>query len=37
MIQPMNETEDLLPSTTKNCETLIEQAHRKAEGTFIGI
>ena len=31
MIQPKNETEDLLLSITKNCQTLIEQTHRKAE------
>ena len=31
MIQPKNETEDLLLSLTKNCRTLIEQTHRKAE------
>ena len=30
-IRPKNETEDLLPSMTKNCETLFEQTHRKAE------
>ena len=29
MIRPKNETEDLLLSITKNCETLIEQTHRK--------
>ena len=34
MIQPTNETEDLLLSITKNCETLIEQTHRKAEETL---
>ena len=33
-IQPKNETEDLLLSITKNCETLIEQTHRKAEETL---
>ena len=27
------ETEDLLLSITKNCKTLIEQTHRKAEET----
>ena len=32
-IRPKNETEDLLLST-KNCETLIEQTHRKAEETL---
>ena len=31
MIRPKNETEDLLLSITKNCETLIEQTHRKPE------
>ena len=34
MIQPKNKTEDLLLSITKNCETLIEQTHRKAEETL---
>ena len=34
MIKPRNETEDLLLSKTKNCETLIEQTHRKAEETL---
>ena len=34
MIRPRNETEDLLLSITKNCETLIEQTHRKAEETL---
>ena len=34
MIQPKNETEDLLLSITKNCETLIKQTHRKAEETL---
>ena len=34
MIQPKNETEDLLFSFAKNCETLIEQNHRKAKGTL---
>ena len=34
MIQPKIETEDLLLSITKNCETLIEQTHRKAEETL---
>ena len=29
MIRPKNDTEDLLPSFTKSCETLIEQTHRK--------
>ena len=31
MIRPKNQTEDLLLSITKNCETLIEQTNRKAE------
>ena len=34
MIKPKNETENLLLSITKNCETLIEQTHRKAEETL---
>ena len=34
MFRPKNETEDLLLSITKNCETLIEQTHRKAEETL---
>ena len=34
MIRPENETENLLLSITKNCETLIEQSHRKAEETL---
>ena len=34
MIRPENETEDLLLSITNNCETLIEQTHRKAEETL---
>ena len=34
MIQPKNETEDLLLSLTKNCQTLIEQTHKKAEETL---
>ena len=34
MIQPKNETEDLLLSITKNCEKLIEQTHRKHEETL---
>ena len=34
MTRPENETEDLLLSITKNCETLIEQTHRKAEETL---
>ena len=31
MIRPKNQTEDLLLSITRNCQTLIEQTHRKAE------
>ena len=31
MIRPKNETEDLLLSIAKNCQTLIEQTSRKAE------
>ena len=34
MIQPKNQTEDLLLSITKNCEMLIEQTHRKPEETL---
>ena len=34
LIQPKNETQDLLLSITKNCVTLIEQTHRKAEETL---
>ena len=34
MIQPKNETENLLLSITKNCEKLVEQTHRKPEETF---
>ena len=34
MVRPKNETEDLLLSITKNCETLIEQTHRRAEETL---
>ena len=34
MIRPKNETEDLLLSITKNCETLIEQTHRKPKETL---
>ena len=33
MIQP-KKTEDLLLSITKNCETLIEQTHTKAQETL---
>ena len=34
MVRPKNESEDLLLSITKNCETLIQQNHRKAEETL---
>ena len=34
MIQPKKETQDLLLSITKTCETLTEQTHRKAEETL---
>ena len=34
MITPKNETEDLLLSITKNCETSIEQTRRKPEETL---
>ena len=34
MIRPKNETEDLILSIAKNCETLIEQTHRKPEETL---
>ena len=34
MIRPKNETKNLLLSSTKNCETLIKQTHRKAEETL---
>ena len=34
MIQPKNETESLLLSITKNCETLVEQTHRKPKETL---
>ena len=34
MIRPKNETENQLLTITKNCETLIEQTHRKAEETL---
>ena len=33
-IRPRNEAEDLLLSITKNCETLIEQTHGRAEETL---
>ena len=34
LIRPKNETEDLLLSFTRNCETFIKQTHRKTEETF---
>ena len=34
MIRPKSQTEYLLLSITKNCETLIDQTHRKAEETL---
>ena len=34
LIRPKNETEDLLFSKTKNCETPIKQTHRKAIETL---
>ena len=34
MIRPKNETEDLLLSLTKKCETLIEQTHTKPQQTL---
>ena len=34
MIRPKTQTEDLLLSITKNCETLIDQTNRKAEETL---
>ena len=34
MIQPKNQTEDLLLSITKNCETLLEQTHTKPQETL---
>ena len=34
MIRPKTQTENLVLSITKNCETLIEQTHRKAEETL---
>ena len=33
MIQPKKETEDLLLSITKNCQTLIEQIHTRPKET----
>ena len=34
MVRPKNETKDLILSITKNCETLIDQTHRKPEETL---
>ena len=34
MIRPKTETEDLLLSITKKCQTLVQQAHRKPEETL---
>ena len=34
MIRPKNETEDLLLSITKNCETIIEQTHTRPQETL---
>ena len=34
IVQPKNQTEELLLSITKNCKTLINQTHRKAEETL---
>ena len=34
MIQPKNETELLLLSISKNCETLIQQTHTKPQETL---
>ena len=34
LIRHKNETKDFLILITKNCETLIEQTHRKAEKTL---
>ena len=34
MIQSKKKTEDLLLSITKNCQTFIEQTHKKAEETL---
>ena len=34
MIRPKNETEDLLLSLTKNCQTFMEQTHRKEVETW---
>ena len=34
LIRPRNQTEDLLFSTTKNCETLIDQIRTRPQETF---
>ena len=34
MIPPKNQTEDILLSKTKNCETLINQTHTKPQETW---
>ena len=34
MVRPKNETQDLLLSITKNCETLIRQIHTRPEETL---
>ena len=34
LIQPKTETEDILPSNTKNCQALFEQSRRKGEETL---
>ena len=34
MIRPKTETEDLLLSITENCQTLVQQTHRKPEETL---
>ena len=34
MIRPKTETEDILVSITKNCETLVQQTHIKPEETL---
>ena len=34
MIRPKNQTEDLILSITKNCETLIDQTHTKPQETL---
>ena len=34
MIIPKNETEDLILSITRNCQTLVDQTYTKAEETL---